>query len=163
MIPLIHYIGKDSEGIKELETKLLSRLSRILNYYNMKYNINLDIIVDNIYQNCCFNYMTTSIVMSFSFLCIYFQGEEAKRRHIFKTIEDLSITVFLHEIKHAIDYLLHKDLYTELEKYNLQFQYNELKGHSNYIRYEQLPLEARADLFAHDELYKWIDNKEATL
>jgi hypothetical protein len=99
------------EEVMNLQERMLPILDRILNYYNMTYNVNMDIVVDNFYSNCCFNTPTKSIVISFLFIFSYFNTAEARRRHVFNNIEELVITVFLHEVKHGIDYLVYRDLY----------------------------------------------------
>lgn len=142
--------------IMKLQDRILPKLRRVLNYYNHCYNLNIDIVVDNNYNNCCFNHDIKSIVMSFTFITYYFNTVEAKRRHIFNDIDELSLVVFLHEVKHALDYFLYRELYNTLEIYSLEFKKNEMFGLSNKINYEQLPLEARADMFAHNEIEKWI-------
>jgi hypothetical protein len=157
---VIHINIPNVEEVMNLQERMLPTLHRILNYYNMTYNTNMDIIVDNFYDSCCFNTPTNSVVMSFLFIFSYIKTAEARRRHVFNNIEELLITVFLHEVKHGIDYLIYRELYDALEPYSLAFKANEIFGKPNRINYEQLPLEARADLFAHNELCKWIKQEK---
>lgn len=103
-------------------------LDNILEYYTCKYGLpHYEIFLEDCPDNCHI-YYGKYINLSPTYIHNGFLEKKWINRHSFaKTVEALIITIFLHEIKHAIDYTNGK-----------------------------CPLQTKADRFAKQEINKWI-------
>jgi len=112
-------------------------LEKILAYYTLKYNLPyFEILLNNNYYNCSCNHSNNYIQLSPTYISDGFLTNRWKNRHPFaKTFETLTITIFLHEIKHAIDYLHYKNEYVDINA---------------------TERERQADIFAEQEINKWL-------
>jgi len=125
-------------------------LYKILAYYTRQYNLpHIKILLDNNYDNCCVSHTFNYIHLSPIYISKGFLEKKWKERHPFaKTFEIMVITIFLHEIKHELDYLYRPKMYDMAKR----------KRHENvYVDINtECPLERRADKFAEREINKWI-------
>ncbi len=126
----------------------MKQLKNILTYYTQQYNLpSLEISLDD-YMDCHICH-SSYINLSFSDIKKGLLKKSWIKRHPFaKTFETMVITIFLHEIKHEIDYLYRWKMYDMAKKKRYENKYVDINT--------ECPLERRADKFAEREITKWI-------
>ena len=130
------------------------KLRQIFDYYKNKHSLDYSLEFED-WIGCNFSYNEKRINIDFIGIGRYsINTKKILIRHKFiPSIEELSILILLHEIKHSIDYQADRADYMQqqYEQY-IQQLYEPRKGQKKYYSY---PLERRADEFANKEFKKW--------